>query len=327
MAERVIIHPGYPKTGSTTLQGTVFPDLCRDNGWVYFGKEYGPDGSSKTRPVVREFLRMFPRRDELYFLRNGEVVRAEFGLDGDGTLFISLEELVLRSFKGDISDGLPLTDDLLSSFRKLKALFSDADRLQVMITLRRQSDFLPSLYAQGYSHYYRHIAETRDLDRFLANLLPDATYPHLLSPLYYDMVAQGLWHVFGRENVAVLPFELLKEEPDSFFRLMATFLDVDYTGTTVTRLNTRRGERGWQSRDYSLLAGIRRARRQRNARIRLPRWLRTGIVRLFGAIPLRKAETITMTERQEKIITETFRESNRRLADLTGIDLSRWEYY
>lgn len=325
--KRVIIHPGYPKTGSTTLQGTVFPDLCRAHGWYYFGKEYAADGSSATTQLVRQFLRAFPHWDEIYIQHNRDRILADYELFDTSTIFVSLEELILRSLKGDVTEDGPVCDDLFAAFRKLKALFSSADEIQVILTIRRQRELVPSLYAQGYNHFFRRIPGTKTIESYLSHLSPDSSYPRLFSPLYYAAAVAELRNIFGTESVLVLPFELLRDEPDTFFGRLGAFLGQPYEPQEMRRLNTRRVGSGWKSRNVTLLAGLRRLKKRLGIRGSLPKKMQPRITGALRNVSLRKPREITISEEQQRLIDQVFAASNTQLDRMIDSDLGKWEYY
>ncbi len=322
----VYIHPGYPKTGTTTLQGSIFPDVCHQNGWHYFGKRYGPNGESRTDPIVREFIREFPAWNELFVAQNAADVRARFGLDNHRTLFVSLEELILRSLKGEIVGGRPVVDDFGAALRKLRALFTGTKAaIRILITIRNQRDLLPSLYAQGYNHYFRRIAETRTFGDFLEYVLDPMAGGHTISPLYYDGAVRYAMDLFGIDNTLVLPFELMQTRPAEFLAYLSRLLSIDIDATEVPQLNPRKTTAGWKSREVTLLGEI-NARRGGRAARGVPAWLRRPAKRILRSIPMRRTQFITAMDEQLDLIGTAFASSNARLNELIEPDLTEWGY-
>jgi len=311
MARRTIyLHPGYPKTGTTTLQRDAFPHICRANGWMYFGKTYGANGASTTSQSVRTFQ---------HAILTGDFPLAAAALEPglsdaieDQTLFISNEEFIMKSFRDGFDGKRPVHRNYRMTISHFRDLFDDSNTLiRLILVLRRQSELVPSLYAQGYQHFYRYIPSLATPDRFVASLCSSSEYDALFLPLYFDRIVSTTREIFGDANVLILPFELLESDPDQFFSTISRWTGADCTVPTLETRNRRREGETWKTRDVNLLAKTRRIRRR--ARGFVPGSIRSTLRRLLRSIVIENSTTVTFDESMRRTIHRHFFDSNRKL--------------
>ncbi len=207
-----------------------------------------------------------------------------------------------------------------------------ADRLhevfpiaKVLIVVREQVETIVSCYKQGVDvalgvPLERYIHPPRVGDRLVpAFQLRHFAYHHLVA--YYQ-------RLFGRECVRVVPYEWLRQEPKVFLAAIADLAERELTGDadpTPThesiggfacalrwRLNR------WFVRSTLNPTGLTQSRRVRRACDRLAR----------AAAPrsLDRWCDRRMQRRVREATRDEFRDSNRRLAELTGLDLAKLGY-
>jgi hypothetical protein len=102
---------------------------------------------------------------------------------------------------------------------------------KIILTIRRQDDFLESLYRQflrgyhfptidGFLSYANH--------QFANPVRPPTTHPSInVWRLDYHVYAQNYAAAFGRDNVMVLPHEMLRADPQRFHAELAAFMGVE----------------------------------------------------------------------------------------------------
>ena len=203
MDKSVIIHVGMPKTATTFLQVALFPKI---QNAFYFERD--PD----LWKLI--FYMPFSHKHftdlQAYRERIDRVCRER----SERTLLISHESLFGHpwfNFENHENDAWTLSQ-----------LFPNA---KILVTIRRQDQFLESLYSHAIQVGY-----AQKLDRFLnyenggfgkfrynTGLNIDVAR---LDYLYYTDVYEQL---FGRKNVMVLPYEMLVGDRADFLNRFFTF--------------------------------------------------------------------------------------------------------
>jgi len=216
--DRVLLHVGVPKTGTTTLQFHVLPRL---HGVTYLGKPYDrPDATIEANDAIDRLVRSvwtttvaeYDHRAAAELLRRGLDGRA--GVLEGGTVVLSEEALTQAS-----------GGDRLEKARRLRRLLG---RCRVLVTIREQRAALVS----GHRWLLARRLVDVGFDRWIADC---RAYSHVLGrpddfPLRqyrYDEVIDGYRRLFGRERVTVLPIELARTDPAAFAAPLARALDLD----------------------------------------------------------------------------------------------------
>lgn len=100
----------------------------------------------------------------------------------------------------------------------LKQLFSKA---KILIVIREQKSIINSLYFQYLSR-----GGSVGIRQFLAGNNPKQIYKLNPSHYNYDIVVSEYFDLFGRKNVLVLPYEMLKDKPECFIFHIEKFLAI-----------------------------------------------------------------------------------------------------
>lgn len=180
----VAIHIGLMKTGTTTLQGHVFP---RCPGLAYFGKP----GAALARPI-----RAVTTLDEALWTRARPAVVDAFreGLAGAGPrVLISEEEL---SVGGEIDSAA----DRAMIARRLHGLFPDAT---IVVVVRNQLTAIQSLYGYVIGRGPEVVPFGRWLEQHHARTVPGRG----LDVFDYAALVSLYVELFSAERVKVLLYE------------------------------------------------------------------------------------------------------------------------
>lgn len=170
MAEkrRFILHCGWPKTGSTSLQKHVFPNL---KGIRYLGKT----PFSETR-IFPEFTHLVCFASDAYFEKNVDqfhdsIVRQErekFGEIGAEPLLFS-DEAIFSSLLDPVDHGwrgISVTSPSLIAERLHKLESSWGIDLEILWVERDPADLLHSHFAQDY-HVFEKIPAIDTLEKYI----------------------------------------------------------------------------------------------------------------------------------------------------------------
>ena len=215
---RIYFHIGYPKTGTTTLQRHVYPALSKIHylgkcipGFQYTVERLGPLINHMATCMEMDWDPA-PLAGALDELGAGEDRRP---------LLVSAETLVH-----------PVSADPVLVARRIKAVAPEA---QIVVTLRAQQDLLLSFYRNhGAFGAYLYCSKS-EREGYELPLSADAwldynlRFPqkNLLGLLMYAQVIDVFRAQFGPQNVHVLLYEDLRDQPVVFARKMAGILGAD----------------------------------------------------------------------------------------------------
>lgn len=311
-----MIHVGYPKTGTTTLQRRVFR-------YVQHSAVPGRDDE-----IIRPLFRWVSVGPDARVLDVHERALRSWLSNCPGCTGIISEESILG-----IHSGLTKRPSRFRNWTPARNLHQALDRLglhsvdvHVVLTIRPQWQWLPALFAEA--------PPGKSLTRWIEQMLA-APPTFSRNPLNYFLVAESFAELFGRSRVHILPLheigtqkyfaELARETSLSIGDLTAAWSknpgveNRRGTGELEWRANPRallRGRLAVELKEYPLIrkAAIHRWNLLVRAASMTEGWFRaTPRVRLDAA----------MRER----IVERFRESNHELATVYGVDLTEGAYW
>lgn len=212
----VLVHIGYPKTGSTTLQG-----LFEENKDVaYLGK--GPLEREAPGGLTNKVLKMLLCADDNSFAADIESLQQEIRQWSAGKpIVLSDEGLSFGKYMnrkliwGD--EAARIVNDAERLAPRIKALFPAA---RVLIYTREQSAFTVS--------YYKQHAKIGVVADSLADWC-DSLENHFFELLDYAGTLQKYYEVFGSDSVCAIKFENIRslEERDKLCRFVQQCLGID----------------------------------------------------------------------------------------------------
>lgn len=192
----LLLHPGFHKTATSWLQGSVFaePRLFR---------------SLMTHEQIDELL---VRPHDFDF--KPEAARAHIAALREGSKPGVVDVISSEILSGNIIMG---SRDSLALAKRLASSSPDA---RVLLTVRSQLPIMKSVYLQ-----YIKRGGRLDIEEYLT-FKPEPGY-FLFDPgvLAFDRLAEAYAEYFGAQNVLVLPQELLSRDRGRFLRLL-----FDYVG-------------------------------------------------------------------------------------------------
>ncbi|MFO1069747.1 MAG: sulfotransferase domain-containing protein [Geminicoccaceae bacterium] len=297
-----VLHPGFPRTATTTLQQAVFPHH----------PQLAFLGVPAAEPALDQLLRGIAETDSTRF----DATETAAGLaphlalpPGRSTLLLSFENLTLYEArdKGVVA-------------ARLRTLFGPA---RIMFTLRRQDELAASWYLQKIRKYiddHHYVSPQRYFRMKLRE--PGRS---ILGDLDFEATVACYERLFGAGNVRLFAYEQLRADPAAFAADVAGFLAVD-PGPLQELLHAARLNRGETRRRLAKARLVDRylprAVLDRGRRL-LPRGLRAGVERwLDGG----ERASVALPAAVRDWIDGQCRRGNRALDARYGGLLGRWGY-
>jgi len=224
-SRRVILHTGYPKAGSTSLQTEIFPHLS--NIW-YSGKRYERSQRKPSGLRIQQEIPL-PCPPKFYDLTAEEAAERlvnEVNIADEPIVLLS-EEKFFRQSGVMGPDAVSIERTLEHLQRTANALEKMDVELNLMVSLRKQSDMAASMAAQVFREEYgskRH----KNVEKFWQNFYHILTsrQENAISKFFdYSYILSKMVASFGRKRIFAIPAEALwsAEKPndiDQFARFM-----------------------------------------------------------------------------------------------------------
>jgi hypothetical protein len=304
--QRLLIHIGFHKTGTTYLQEHIFREHNGfAPGWTVFSGE-----------AVEHFVLCHPLRFDPDRIR--EAFEATHEPRRDTLLpVLSHEDLSGHPVKGRYY-GVEVAHRLCECFESAK----------VLIGIREQQSALRSLFGE----YIRQDGEW-PIDVFVGRGDEPPGFAPIcrLDHLEYDLLVGHYQSLFGAANVLVLPFEQLRNDPLGYEQRIHDFCGTGRRATTVhppARV-------GYRAATLAVHRWLNRA--VRKSPLRNEGWSTTStafrvkqrICRVLDQVaPCALDQWIDGRIRQFIVrrVAHHYRESNRRLSAMIGMDLAALGY-
>jgi len=272
----IYIHIGAHKTGSTMLQ-SILNQI--QNDLVTLSVSYESVGHTlgvflqRNSPLPTDKIQS--TRDSMKEMLDAKQEQS----------FIFSNE----SYCGDFQDAYSKVGDISAD---LYAIFDGIANIKILMYVRSQDKFLESSYIQSIKQ-----GETHTFEKFLIE------YP--VDKLHWDSIIEQYATVFGKENITVLPFEMIKDPTDNFFdaflKNMGINVQLDMPNSELPKFNESYSETGLEIalRCNPILEPKERVR------------LRLFIEKNFFSTPENKPILFSKQDRRE--FMEMYQESNERL--------------
>ncbi|MFO7901562.1 MAG: hypothetical protein R6U98_02785 [Pirellulaceae bacterium] len=321
----LILHIGLSKAGSTTIQSAFFKNVP---GYIGRGGA-DPNGNALCTDLLRRSHLNKVNTYSINSLRLWKTQVEQYEFDNR-----------------DVQDRLILSSEVLSKnngkdYFALFRLLGDLSRvwangeIKVIVVLRRQAQKIASEYAQKSAKRFN--ASQQDFEKYLHRRVAEGA-------LDYSALVHGLWDVVGKENVCVLFMEgMAKQE---FWEELAVFCGIDDASLCDRAVRSQptnrkaRSARIWAVQDPCNDLSVREfantvltwtwplrlfpnARRVVNT---LMRKFYKGVCRARTLIEKRREDEIRLTGELQKVVRDTFEESNRRLERMLERDLKGMGY-
>lgn len=224
--EKLLVHIGYHKTATSWLQNQLFVSTSKNFVSVSKNKK---GHSTLARDFIYDkdgYLLSSFDNNEQNIMKNYEEISQNIGNDSRRIRVISHERLSGNPHSSGFDSSL-IAQRIQSTFPKSK----------ILIVIREQTSWILSNYFQ-----YLSIGGTHSLKKYLT-LNYDGKRPGFSpSHIKYHNLIQNYYDRFGKNNVVVLPYELLKSDSNNFIKSLGDFLERDLTNESLNfdkRINTK----------------------------------------------------------------------------------------
>mgnify|MGYP005845258191 CR=1 FL=1 len=335
---KTIIHVGYPKTATTTLQSNVFIPLHRSGELSYLGNETNAaDGNlhADSNFVLRILLGA-PFNNRLamntcvpssmlshYREQKLDPVVKLASVKGSLAGFLSQEVVNVISFEQltkPYRGALKWTDYPA----RLSQVFSKAAQdVQVIVTIRRQDQLMESFWQEkGAGYYMKSSYKTPSRFYFLNAPGHQLRNEEHVGIFNFHKTITAYANEFRAENVHVLFFEDLLHSPEQYFSTWCDLLKLDYA--RMMEMFVGNGARRLSQKDDGqiyLNLGI--------ARLLWPeiRWFPLKVVRTLLKRFSRRVSVPRFTADERNAIFDRFRDSNLRMANDFNVNSASMKRY
>ncbi|MEI4233694.1 hypothetical protein [Roseovarius sp. D22-M7] len=352
--KKLIVHIGYPKTATSTLQKNVLIPLHRQRRLNYLGEETAFDMGAlhHDSKFVKNIILGGP--DELTFAYcvPSETLEHYRGKGIDPARRLASNKGFLSAFLKEEMINVLSFETLLMPYRAVTAwtdfprklhdaLPTDRTDVQIVITFRNQAALMESLFFEKSAGlYHRSVFSTPR--QFYFEDAPGSTLRDAEQVNIFDFLTTlaAYEDVFGKDNIHVLFYEDILERPEDYFDTWAKLLDVPasevstlFTEQPKSRVSSA-GKDHFRLRvsafDYLLIS--------KRVSGRAPRGDGGGksfAMRIAGAckrLPLVSRWKVDvkipkLTQCEKDAIYRHFRESNAEAAKIYDLDATRLKEY
>ena len=307
--KRLLLHLGYPKSASTTLQNGLFYELHKSNVTNFIGKAwesgyYGPAGSKKK---YKAWLRTISRGEKRRVTRLASE-RMPISFSDDKLNVMSEELFIVR----DNDHDQPVMPD------RIHAYFGEkVDEAELLFVVRNQQTLILSYFVQTYpkieqttfSDYLREVISTP------LNVEAGVFNFRNLIGRYAD--------VMGKKNIHIVFFEDFLYDRETCGRELADILGVEpeLVGELLSSVHFNRTPK---HRDGYVVRKT--PRTQHHGALKQ---LTSSALRLAGVVPETSEPIVIpdMTEEEKSMIFSMFRDNNKRFAEEFQLDGDRMHRY
>ena len=250
----------------------------------------------------------------------------------EDSIFISTTgPLSALFFKGlYVKKGEYVTPELLAS--RISAVFSEKFDVKVIISIRMQSAWIPSAFAEWHQYY----SKITDVNTFVKFVTCFKDHNHRFAMgINFENVVSPFERRFGKNNIYVAVFEQLQQDPAAYYSALINFMGGEIEDTVLENLPKRnvRETVGKYKRinvlNISELLYFYKLRKFPNLSFGLTKRAPL-LVKLLSKIkwPSKdRSETIKMTEADKQDINDLYLETNKALSNRFDLHLEKYGYY
>lgn len=259
--KKLVLHIGYPKTASTTLQDGLFLKLHQHKLINFLGRTVASTHVGRKGERFEQDLAVNVRK---HFNMGKPLNSNPYNLSDSLINVFSDEDITLHPLLDFARFGI--RKDLNVMATTLKRIFSDADEIVILMTIRSQVELIPSCFIQKFRYVYRYIPgfSFSDFIRDENGIFNKETY----NAFNFKSVADSFSNIFN-SNVSILIFEDLIQDKNTFLDNLGSILNIP-----AMKLGDILGEQHFRKKEKKSKSG--------SAKILVPNWLGDLTLKVFG---------------------------------------------
>jgi len=331
--KKLIIHIGYMKTATTSLQLNLFSSLKQEGRLEYLNHLNRKDsnfGDVYCGNIIAYITGLGGREkcnEELKSLKN---ITHDITIISNENISLYCKGFTWNKFNSNASLNAMRIKNILSPY---------FDEIYIIMTIRAQMTLLPSFYAQTYKHI-KSIHKITTLSQWLNDTFSKNKDDNELM-FNFDQMYAAYSQCFGYENVNVLIYEDLKYDKVRFYKQLATLLNTtpDKLESLLEKsvknktLNSGSNKLVTEAPTFSdvFLSYIRPPLKKLLPK-QLFKQLRSAYLATIGqvlsAVKVKTEICIdNLTEDEKRTIQQRFKASNLNLAKKLNLDVARLKQY
>lgn len=328
--KKLLIHIGYPKTATTTIQESLFVKLHEAGKINYLGKsDYFSNNYFKQSYALLRSLNL-----------NQDFNVNDLKISSKKINVISNEDFTATPWYLEAVLGSKVIDPFEYP-QRLASLFKNAvDSIEIMVAIRNQKDSIYSFYVQDYFLFM----EDRNNDTLTKFIFEDnRTFRKEKFKIFYFLyLLKKYEESFGKENIHILLFEDLKYDPKFFYNQLSQIINVE--SSLVETLLTGKHLREKKKTETGYYAEVKKTKALGKVLNKLRKndlvaKIITSYKERYGSDSkildsirklMYKEDSILipkLSEEEQNIIFNEFRESNLKLSEKFNIDGEKLKKY
>ncbi len=325
-SRKLIIHIGYPKTATKTLQINVFLQLFYE-GKIEFLNHIGIE---KPRMGNIYYKNLFK-----YILGfKNSIDTAECEEISKISLPITVVTNESFSHVSVNSPNASYKKASVDNIARLHEVFAPLfDDIQVIMTIRSQRTIIPSYYTQEYYNIIKNAPKLKDIGKWInANFGDSISSDELI--FNYKKMYDTIVHYFGKEKANVFIYEDIKYNKNTFFNKLSSLFEIDSdvliklfekNQQNVT-IDAGKGEKRPDSQDLANTLSV--IASSLRVSTKLKRIFRSIIPKSLLKIKTSSNKTIRgLHEYELELIERRFLNSNLELITELGLDIEQMRKY
>ncbi len=234
MMAKIVLHIGSPKTATTTLQRVFFHRLHRKNNIHYIGKR------SDLLHIKQS------SKQELYYHNIYDKIMYSLLWGADFSKSLTAHARALNSII-DTHKINVLSEEALFHRDKIRGLIPFLERIQrlkallaghsveVVCTLRKQTEYLYSRYVQNYESQWHYIKHNHTIETYYHNIISQLEERKLI--LYHIDTLRQYCQAFGKLHC--LFFEEFLQDKFSYYQKIGNLLRLKITSADIPKRKLR----------------------------------------------------------------------------------------
>lgn len=224
-SRQIYLHPGYGKTGTTTLQREFFGPLGKMGHLHYFGmfqsesdrrneRAFFDDLTSAMYVTSDRFVELVPKLKQ-------SLAECLAHIDPGVPSLLSNEHFLLSTYSSRLRG---VTIEAAETARRLGVIFNDY-QVSLIIGLRHQAELIHSMFVETASRSeHANLGYFRTLDEYIEKCLNEQ---HLFSKMYdFSACIQQYQRAFENPRIHIYLFEDFRKDQAAVLSRILEFLDL-----------------------------------------------------------------------------------------------------